>query len=162
MKLSSICFFVIFFLSNTKQAYSQQERLTYSFEKSLFRNFKPPPELDKDSCINATIFIKLYVNSDFKVSSIEFSDNAGPYAQELNRKKHLFSTSSIEEYSRKYMLNNYHIIIPVFFEKLTNNCPADSLSTNSISSLSRFSKENILGKIYLADPIKMILYPANY
>lgn len=136
--------------------------MTDPFEKSFFRNFKPPLGLDKDSCTNATIFIKIYVNSNFKVSAIEFSDNAGPYLGELNKKKHLYNTSYIEGYFRKNKVNDYHILVPVFFEKLAQNCPSGDLNNYSLSSLSRFSKNNVMGKVYLADPIKMIFYPANY
>lgn len=161
MRLTIIC--VIIFLFNANSAYSQEESLTYSFEKSFFNNYKPPRELDKDTCITAATFIKLYVNKDFKVSKIEFSDNAGlPYVEELNRKKHLFNTSHIEYYSRKNKVNNFHIIIPVFFEKLAQNCPSSDLNSYSLNSLSQFSRKNLMGKVYLANPIKIIFYPPTY
>lgn len=151
--LSISCIFI------SSLSYSQEDKLTTQFELSFYRHFRIPLEL-KDSCSTTATFLRLYVNSNFKVSKIEFSKSASLlFVESLIKSKKFLNTVYIEDYSQKKKLGNYYILIPVFFERLAPICPSDNLNNYNFKSLTSFSDSNDVRRVYLADPIKVIHYP---
>lgn len=152
-------FFFLFFILISNFIYSQNTELFRPFIKSVERNFLIKNSDKQDSCFFNYTLLRVDIDSNYAISSIEFADNAEEWQLDaLNKVKGKFDTRSLEEFVKKNEIIGVKIFFPFIIRKDALICNSGLRYPILSNFFFRFKNEIISGNCLFEDPIEIIFY----
>ncbi len=140
-----------------------------NFQKQLGVNINiymgPPPDMDSSKrCYHYTELLKVEINKNSKVVSMEPSDSAPAWLrQEINKVSKIKNTrfEKLDSLALKAGLHNCTLVFPLIIESDEFPCGQENKKRSISENYFQFGGKNLKGNIFFGNQIK-IIWPVKY
>ena len=150
-------FYLLFFFWSIN-AFGQAVSFDSTWKKNLSRRFMSTHELGTDSCYYSSSLLKIDLDNDSKIISIQFSDYADTSVR--NSFINILNTEAgmnalLESEARKEKVKNLSLIVPVNIISW-GNCPALVREVLVNKNLYTFNNKNLTGNCLFLEAITIL------
>lgn len=154
-----INFFLLFLIFYSSNLFAQ-EKIDFdnSLRLSFYKNIKVPHSIT-DSCEGTIVLLDFYIDENYNILNIRFSDNANQdLKSELKKKENKLDTKSLVIYSQRNKINNIHFIYPVIFILNKESClNTKNLINNPMRLITNFDGELLTYPALIREPITITI-----
>jgi hypothetical protein len=147
-------------LNSGKYKHSASDSLFNKFSNGIYHSFYTPSYMSTRT--PTFTMLKVDINKDGKVTSIQFSDSADSTFVKayLNRKKWHDDKATLERYAKIKSYTDLSLLIPVSWEPNYPN-QKELFSYDEMEGIMRFNKKDFTGKSVFFPPIYIKITPGG-